>query len=55
MSNSDNLAVYAFLGFFAGLYIFFKGFRQFRNYLLVEDTPEIPIRGVAMGFARPFP
>ncbi len=52
MSNSDDLAGYAFLGFFAGLYIFFKGFRQFRNYLLIADTPSIPIRSVAMGFAQ---
>ena len=52
MTHDDNLAGYAVLGFFAGLYIFFKGFRQFRNYLLIADTPEIPIRSVPMGFVQ---
>lgn len=52
MAHDDNLAGYAFLGFFGGLYIFFKGFRQFRNYLLIADTPEIPIRSVPMGFVQ---
>lgn len=50
--NNDDLAGYAFLGFGAGLYIFYKGFRQFRNYLLIADTPEIPIRSVPMGFVQ---
>ena len=52
MAHDDNLAGYAFLGFFGGLYIFFKGFRQYRNYLLIADTPEIPIRSVPMGFVQ---
>jgi hypothetical protein len=52
MSHNDDLAGYAFLGFFAGLYIFVKGFRKFRNYLLLADTPEIPVRSVAMGFVQ---
>jgi hypothetical protein len=50
--NDDNLAAYALLGFGAGIYIFFKGFRQFRNYRLIADTPEIPIRSIPMGFAE---
>ena len=40
------------LGFGAGIYIFFKGFRQFRNYRLIADTPEIPIRSIPMGFVE---
>jgi len=50
--DDDKLVTYAVLGFGAGLYIFLKGFRQFRNYLLIADTPEIPIRSVPMGFVE---
>lgn len=51
MSN-DNSEGYAVVGFFFGLYMFYKGFRQFRNYLLIADTPEIAIRSIPMGFAQ---
>ena len=37
------------MGFGAGLYYFFKGFRTFREYRVLMDTPEVPIRSVAMG------
>src|SRR2546430_16643446 len=37
------------MGFGAGLYSFLKGFRIYREYRILEDTPEVPIRGVAMG------
>jgi hypothetical protein len=50
--NDDKLTLYALLGFGAGLYFFFKGFRQFRNYRLIADTPEIPIRSIPMGFVQ---
>ena len=50
--SSDNSEGYAVVGFFFGLYMFYKGFRQFRNYLLIADTPEIPIRSIPMGFAQ---
>ena len=52
MAHNDDLAGYAVLGFGFGVYTFYKGFHQFRNYLLIADTPEIPIRSVAMGFAQ---
>jgi hypothetical protein len=52
MAHNDDLATYAVLGFGFGLYTFYKGFRQYRNYLLIADTPEIPIRSVPMGFAQ---
>ncbi len=52
MAHDDNLAVYAVLGFGLGIYTFIKGFRQYRNYLLIADTPEIPIRSVPMGFVQ---
>ena len=52
MAHNDDPSGYAVLGFGLGLYIFYKGFRQFRNYLLIADTPEIPIRSVPMGFVQ---
>jgi len=39
-------------GLGAGLYYFWKGFRVFREYRLLLDTPEIPIRSVAMGLVE---
>jgi hypothetical protein len=52
MAHNDDLATYAVLGFGFGLYTFYKGFRRYRNYLLIADTPEIPIRSVPMGFVQ---
>jgi hypothetical protein len=36
----------------AGLFLFFDGFRTFRKYLLLADTPESRIRSLAMGLVR---
>jgi hypothetical protein len=40
------------LGIGFGLYSFWKGFRTFREFRVVEDTPETPIRSVSMGLVR---
>ena len=40
------------LGFGAGMYWFFKGFRVYRKYRVLADTPEIPIRSIAMGLVE---
>jgi hypothetical protein len=40
------------LGIGFGLYTFFKGFREFREYRVVADTPTIPIRSVPMGLVQ---
>jgi hypothetical protein len=50
-SDSDPL-MYAMIGFFGGIYYFYKGFRTFREYRVVEDTPEMPVRSIAMGLTR---
>ena len=50
-SNSDPTAALA-LGFFAGIWIFFKGFKVFREYKIVADTPRIPIRSAPLGLVR---
>ena len=48
-SNSGNLEFGLTLGFIAGLISFFKGFRVYRKYRVLSDTPEIPIRSIPMG------
>lgn len=52
--TSDDFKLEAALlfGIGAGLVTFFKGFRTFREYRVVEDTPEIPIRSIPMGLVR---
>ncbi|MGD0695631.1 MAG: hypothetical protein ABSB82_12335 [Terriglobia bacterium] len=53
MTQDDSKLLGALtLGFMAGIYFFFKGFRDFRKYRLIADTPEIPIRSVPMGFVE---
>lgn len=39
-------------GLVAGLVSFFKGFRVFREYRVLMDTPEMPIRSVPMGLVE---
>jgi hypothetical protein len=54
MSSNDDgkLIVYATLGFGAGIFWFFKGFKIYREYRVLVDTPEIPIRSVPMGLVE---
>lgn len=51
-SSHNDPFIYAAIGFGGGIYYFFKGFRTFREYRVVEDTPEMPIRSIAMGLVR---
>jgi hypothetical protein len=48
-SHGADLEIGAVVGFGAGLFWFFKGFGLYREYRVLADTPEIPIRSVAMG------
>jgi hypothetical protein len=50
-SNSDPTAA-LLLGTGAGVFLFFRGFRKFREYKIVEDTPRMPIRSVPMGLVH---
>lgn len=50
-SNSDPSGALA-LGTIAGVWTFFKGFRVFREYKVVEDTPRTNIRSIAMGLVH---
>jgi hypothetical protein len=49
---SSNFDFWLLAGFGSGVYSFFKGFRVYREYRVVEDTPEVPIRSIAMGLVR---
>jgi hypothetical protein len=53
MSNPNgSFLFWDTVGFFFGLWTFFKGFRIFREYRVLEDTPEIPIRSIPMGLVH---
>jgi hypothetical protein len=49
MSSDGDPIIYSTIGFGAGIYLFFKGFKEFRNYRLMADTPVVPVRSLAMG------
>ena len=49
---STKIDVWLTVGFGAGLYYFYKGFRVFREYRVLMDTPEVPIRSCAMGLVE---
>jgi hypothetical protein len=51
MSSGDLNGALVF-GFGAGVFFFFKGFKAYREYRVVEDTPEIPIRSMPMGLVQ---
>jgi hypothetical protein len=51
-SHNSDVEVAVVVGFGAGLFWFIKGFRVYREYRVLADTPEIPIRSVAMGLVE---
>jgi hypothetical protein len=52
MSSRFDFDVAVAVGFGAGIFWFFKGFRVYREYRVLADTPEIPIRSIAMGLVE---
>ena len=50
--HSTNADAALVVGFGAGLIWFFKGFRVYREYRVLLDTPEMPIRSIAMGLVE---
>jgi len=50
--DDGKLIVYLTLGFGFGIVSFFRGFKIYREYRILEDTPEVPIRSIAMGLAH---
>jgi hypothetical protein len=51
MSRSDPTGA-LLLGTGAGVWLFFKGFRVFREFKIVADTPCMPIRSIPMGLVQ---
>jgi len=52
MLSASNVEVWLVIGFGFGLVSFFRGFKIFREYRILEDTPEVPIRSIAMGLVH---
>jgi hypothetical protein len=52
MTTISNFDILLLTGFFAGIASFFRGFGNYRKYLLLQGTPAIPIRSMAMGLVR---
>jgi hypothetical protein len=50
--NIGNLDFGLAVGFFGGIVAFFQGFRAYSKSRLLQDTPDTPIRSIAMGFVR---
>ena len=51
-SDDGRLLIASILGFGGGIYTFLKGFREYRKYRLIADTPAIHIRGIPMGLVQ---
>jgi hypothetical protein len=51
-SDDGNLEIGLAMGFGFGILSFFRGFKIYREYRILEDTPEIPIRSIPMGLAH---
>jgi hypothetical protein len=51
-SNPGGLIVWCVLGFGAGIYLFFQGFRLLQRRRLILDTPFSKIRSAAMGMVE---
>jgi tetratricopeptide (TPR) repeat protein len=49
---SQFMGIFVFIGFAGGLYSFIRGLLMFREFRVMEDTPEIPIRSIAMGLSH---
>ena len=52
MASDHDPTILCAIGFGLGLYWFFKGFREFRKYRVLADTPIVPIRSMAMGLVE---
>lgn len=52
MSSHSDLDFALVFGFGAGIVWFFQGFRVYRKYRVLADTPEVPLRAVAMGLVE---
>ncbi|MGH9453259.1 MAG: hypothetical protein ACRD2O_04735, partial [Terriglobia bacterium] len=52
MSHNSDPTFWFVVGLGGGLVIFFRGFKVYREYRVVDDTPLIPIRSMPMGLVN---
>jgi hypothetical protein len=50
--STNDPTIYALIGAFAGVYLFYRGFRMLQRKRLIEDTPTSKIRSAAMGLVE---
>ncbi len=50
--NTGKLFIYSIIGFFAGLYFFYKGFQSLKLKRTIENMPTSTIRSLAIGFVE---
>ncbi|MHB8654090.1 MAG: hypothetical protein ACYDA9_09445 [Terriglobia bacterium] len=51
-TSSGNPALFFVLCFVVGLILFIVGFRNYREYRILEDTPIAPVRSIPMGLVH---
>src|SRR5579864_9139798 len=51
-SGSNHATLFLVLGFLVGLVLFFVGFRTYREYRILADTPIAPVRSIPMGLVH---
>ncbi|MBI5389437.1 hypothetical protein HZB01_03595 [Candidatus Woesearchaeota archaeon] len=49
ISASGKVFIYSAVGFFTGLYLFYKGFTWLQQKKMIENTPTSKVRSIAMG------
>jgi len=52
MSGRSDPSGALILGIGFGIVLFYKGFRSYREYKVLADTPRMPIRSLSMGFTH---
>jgi E3 Ubiquitin ligase len=51
-SNTEQIVVWCVIGFFAGIYIFFQGFRLLQRRKLILNTPVSKVRSASLGMVE---
>ena len=52
--GDNDFFFYAIIGFFVGVYFFFKGFKWLKQKKIIENIPTSKIRSIAMGLVEIF-